>query len=125
MSGYPYNQPEPKEACPYCGTLTWADFADVGIGFTQCGPYHCDSCEAYQIGPYDKPKELSEEEQRTGWYAPKSSKEFTSGNVLDGKFTSHQLALKAYRASYGLPEKVNKQVYLTPVHNPNYDGPRE
>ena len=49
MSGYPYNSPEPTRECPYCETLTWADFVDVGIGFEQVGPYHCDNCKAYEF----------------------------------------------------------------------------
>lgn len=102
MSGYTYNSPEPKSPCPFCGTLTWADFVDVGVGFTQCGPYHCDKCGAYQIGPNDEPKKLTEDEQKYGWYEPATSKKFTSGNVINDNFVTHEIARKKYRESYGV-----------------------
>jgi hypothetical protein len=102
MSGHKYNEQEPKRECPYCGTLTWADFVDVGVGFIQCGPYHCDKCGAYEIGPYDAPKELTEAEEKYGWYLPSTSKEFTSGNVIDDNFVTHEIARKAYRESCGV-----------------------
>lgn len=38
-------------ACPYCDTEMEADFVDVGVGYVQCGPYHCYSCGASEIGP--------------------------------------------------------------------------
>ena len=104
MPGYSYNQPEPKRPCPYCDMLTWADFVDVGVGFEQCGPYHCDACGAYQIGPFDKRKGYTKEEERTGWYEPSSSKEFTSGNVIDDKFVTHGIARKVYRLSCGVKD---------------------
>lgn len=42
---------EPKEKCPYCGDECNADFVDNGVGMVQCGPYHCFSCGASEIGP--------------------------------------------------------------------------
>lgn len=41
----------PSEKCPYCGDSMEADFVDVGVGMMQCGPYHCYSCGASEIGP--------------------------------------------------------------------------
>ena len=41
----------PTETCPYCEDEMEADWVDVGIGMTQCGPYHCFSCGASEIGP--------------------------------------------------------------------------
>ena len=41
MSGYTYGEKEPIRRCPYCEGITHADFVDVGVGFMQCGPYHC------------------------------------------------------------------------------------
>lgn len=37
--------------CPYCQSEMDADFVDVGVGWVQCGPYHCVSCGASEIGP--------------------------------------------------------------------------
>lgn len=37
--------------CPYCKSEMDADFVDVGVGHVQCGPYHCYSCGASEIGP--------------------------------------------------------------------------
>ncbi|MFJ6264223.1 hypothetical protein [Lysinibacillus xylanilyticus] len=37
--------------CPYCEGTTYADSVDVGVGFVQCGPYHCENCGASEIGP--------------------------------------------------------------------------
>lgn len=68
--GYTYGEPEPKERCPYCGTLCCADFVDVGVGMVQCGPYHCERCGASEIGPHDDCRELTAPEINTGWYEP-------------------------------------------------------
>lgn len=43
----------PTEKCPYCGSTCEADWVDVGIGMTQCGPYYCLDCKASEIGLYD------------------------------------------------------------------------
>jgi hypothetical protein len=37
--------------CPYCKDSMEADYVDVGVGMVQCGPYHCCSCGASEIGP--------------------------------------------------------------------------
>jgi hypothetical protein len=60
---------EPFAACPYCGEDCEADFVDVEVGMVQVSPYAC-ACGAVQIGPHDEPRELTDEERRTGWYAP-------------------------------------------------------
>lgn len=36
----------------------------------QVAPYRCDGCGAVQIGPYDEPRDLTQAEIFTGWYAP-------------------------------------------------------
>ncbi|WP_419962149.1 hypothetical protein [Psychrobacillus sp. BM2] len=41
----------PERECPYCNESMEADFVDVGVGMVQCGPYHCESCGASEIGP--------------------------------------------------------------------------
>lgn len=42
---------EPTQKCPYCKSEMTADHVDVGVGMVQCGPYHCTSCGASEIGP--------------------------------------------------------------------------
>lgn len=99
MSGYAYGDHEPTQPCPYCGAECRADFVDVGVGFTQCGPYHCDECRASEIGPYDKERPLTEAEQKTGWYEP-ASEPGSSANVIGGRVVSHVQARNAYQREY-------------------------
>lgn len=113
MTGYPYGQHEPMEKCPYCATICRADFVDIGVGFQQCGPYHCDACFASEIGPYDEPRELTRREKETGWYAP-HSEPGSSANVIGGRIVSHVQMRDAYRdeflgsALYDWPGEVEK-----------------
>lgn len=95
--GYTYGEKEPTEDCPYCGAVCMADFVDVGVGYTQCGPYHC-SCGASEIGPYDK-NTLSPEEKRIGWYGP-NSEPGSSANVIDGRVVNHRQMEDAYRQQF-------------------------
>lgn len=111
--GYAYGDHEPTENCPYCGTVCRADFVDVGVGFTQCGPYHCEACESSEIGPYDKERPLTEDEKRTGWYAP-GAEPGSSANVIGGRIVSHVQARNAYQQefsgnpAYGVPGLVDE-----------------
>ena len=111
MSGYGYTDIEPTEKCPYCGHHCRADFCDIGVGYTQVGPYHCSVCEASEIGPYDKERALTDTELKTGWYAPRSEPG-SSANVLNGKIVSHIQMKAAYRErfagnlDYGIPGMV-------------------
>jgi hypothetical protein len=58
-------------ACPYCGGKNVAcDEVENGVAMIQCGPYRCDDCHAYQIGPNDDESQLTQEEKITRWYAP-------------------------------------------------------
>lgn len=93
--GYRYGEHEPTELCPYCGTICRADFVDIGVGFQQCGPFHCEECRASEIGPYDKPRKLTERETKTGWYAHDRS-----ANVIGGKIVSHVVMNRAYRDEF-------------------------
>lgn len=97
--GYGYGEPEPTEKCPYCGRVCSADFVDVGVGMTQCGPYHCNQCGASEIGPYDEPRKLGAEEMATGWYAP-GQMPGSSANVIAGKVVSHNVMAAEYRAEF-------------------------
>ena len=99
MSGYAYGQHEPTENCPYCKWPCTADFVDIGVGFQQCGPFHCEQCGASEIGPHDEPRELSGAEKSTGWYAP-ASEPGSSANVIGGKVVSHVQMNRAYRDEF-------------------------
>lgn len=83
--------------CPYCGTKDCeADWVDVGIGLTQCGPYHCEACGAIEIGAYDKPSVLDDKEKETGWYKP--GREYGGcSNTVGGRLVKHDVAMAAYR----------------------------
>lgn len=99
MNGYGYGEHEPTEQCPYCGFDCTADFVDIGVGFQQCGPFHCDHCGASEIGPNDEDCELSESEKKTDWYEP-NSPPGSSANVIDGKIVSHVQAKAAYQREF-------------------------
>lgn len=86
-------------SCPYCLAPCEADWVDVGVGYVQCGPYHCTLCEATEIGPCDTPRELTAEEQEFGWYAPHSPPG-DSANTIDGKLVSCEQANAFYRQSH-------------------------
>ena len=103
MGGYTYGEQEPKEKCPYCGTWCHADFVDIGLGFIQCGPYHCDNCGASEISPGG---ELSLD--GTGWYPP-GSPPGPNANVDDaGRHIPHYEADTLYRASRGVEPRYDK-----------------
>lgn len=93
----------PSEPCPYCGETCEADWCDIGIGVVQCGPYHCISCGASEIGPNDKERDLTERERKAGWYAP-GTDPGSSANVIGGKIVSHHEAKAAYHARFSGPE---------------------
>lgn len=99
MNGYVYGEQQPTQNCPYCSTPCDADFVDIGVGYQQCGPYHCVACEASEIGPYDTDRTLSEIEKSTGWYAP-GKEPGSSANVIAGKVVSHRVMQQAYRAEF-------------------------
>lgn len=82
--------------CPYCNTLCDADWVDVGVGFVQCGPYHCEACGASEISSYDKDRSLSDKEKDTGWYSP-GSEPGSSANVINGKIVSAAEMLRTYK----------------------------
>jgi len=90
---------EKLEKCPYCESLCEADFVDNGIAMIQCGPYHCDNCGSSEIGPHDKSRELTEEENKTGWYKPGSAPG-SSANVINGKVVSADLMEAEYKKEF-------------------------
>lgn len=106
--GYCYGEQEPKERCPYCQALCCADFVDVGVGYTQCGPYHCEACGASQIGPYDAPRWMTKSEERTGWYAP-GTPAGSSANVDEsGRHIQYFEADTLYRASVSVAARYDR-----------------
>lgn len=85
--------------CPFCKTICECDLVDVGVGMAQAGPYHCENCGASQIGPHDDERELTDEEQKTGWYKP-GSEPGSSANVIGGKIVSHKVMQATYRREF-------------------------
>jgi hypothetical protein len=86
-----------RMTCPYCGNPDCqADYVDIGIGLQQMSPFYCEGCGACQIGGYDNPAELTEDEKRTHWYAPGRSY-LTSAPTLDGVPLKHDEAMDLYR----------------------------
>jgi hypothetical protein len=97
MGGHCYGEEQPTEKCPYCGAVCDADFVDVGVGFTQCGPYHCEQCGASEIGSFDdETRQLSDQEKSTGWYGPDHPPS-DKANVIAGKIVSHRQMKETYK----------------------------
>ena len=109
-NGHAYGESEPTRDCPYCGEECFADFVDIGVGCVQCGPYYCHGCESSEIGAYDNPRELTEEEKRTGWYAP-GAPLGDKTNAINGVPVSHQEMTAAYKDKW--------------TDNPLYEQPGE
>lgn len=101
-SGHLYGEQEPKERCPYCRSLCCADFVDVGVGYQQCGPFHCERCGASQIGPYDKERALTDIEDETGWYAPNTQPGSSANVDQSGRIIRYFEADTLYRTSLGV-----------------------
>lgn len=108
MSGFSYTDPEPKERCPYCRALCCADFVDVGVGYVQCGPFHCEACKASEIGPHDEPRELTPAERHHGWYAPSTAPGSTANVDDSGHVIRYFEADTNYRASKGVGPRYDR-----------------
>ena len=106
----PYD--EPLKDCPYCKSEMEADWVDVGVGIVQCGPYHCQSCGASEIGPEMKfedlvdengnvaglgdilnPEDFTAEEIEVGYYRNKLS---PYANTVSGELVDHVTAKEMY-----------------------------
>jgi hypothetical protein len=107
-NGHSYGEQEPKERCPYCLALCCADFVDIGVGYTQCGPYHCEACGASEIGPYDDPRPLTKEEEDKGWYAPNSLPGSSANIDEDRRIIRHFEADTLYRLKQGVAPRYDK-----------------
>lgn len=99
--GYCYGEMEPKKRCPYCGALCCADFVDIGVGYQQCGPYHCEACGASEVGPFDE----MDGDPVTGWYPPGSSAGSSANVDQNGKHIRFFEADTLYRESLGVPAR--------------------
>jgi hypothetical protein len=97
MTGYAYGELEPKKRCPYCGTYCHADWVDVGIGFIQCGPYHCEKCGASEMGP-----EGGISLEGTGWYPPGSPPGPYANVDAEGHHVPYYETDNLYRESKGV-----------------------
>lgn len=102
---------ERLEPCPYCGAVCHAEFFDNGVGMQQCGPYHCEKCQASEIGGYDSKRKLSMREKQLGWYAP-YSEPGSSANVIDGKVTTSEDVKEAYYKHFVGNERWNDCEYV-------------
>jgi hypothetical protein len=109
-SGYTYGDLEPKERCPYCNAICCADFVDIGVGFEQCGPYHCESCGASEIGAHDRYDydAMTQRERATGWYEPGKPAGSSVNVDADGNHIAWHEADTLYRASCGVGPRYDK-----------------
>ena len=82
-----------KDVCPYCGSIMECDTVNVGIGYQQCGPYHCKECGASEIHHSDT-LELDEDEQMIGYYKNRIS---PIANTCCGHLVSHVEAKRLYK----------------------------
>lgn len=97
LGGRDINDPASfRQDCPYCGGPCDCDTVHNGVGLVQCGPFHCEACGASEIGPCDDKRVLSEDERRTGWYAP-GSEPGSGANVIGGRIVGHKEMERAYR----------------------------
>jgi hypothetical protein len=88
--------PFSEETCPYCGNARCtAEWCDIGVGFTQIAPYHCDVCQATEIGAYDKTVPTAVE-AATGGYAPGRLPDTVSS--VNGCLIDTKTALRRYEA---------------------------
>ena len=82
-----------KEVCPYCGSIMECDTVDIGIGYQQCGPYHCEDCGASEIHHTDT-LEIDEDEEMTGYYKNRIS---PIANTCCGHLVSHVEVKRLYK----------------------------
>lgn len=93
--------------CPYCQTICECDLVDVGVGFVQSGPYHCENCGAVEAGAYDdKPEDLARIDPKTGWFPPSDDPvPGSSANMVGGRLATVAEAKSAYHDRFaGSPD---------------------
>lgn len=86
-----------KEPCAWCYAPCECDSVDVGVGYVQCGPYHCERCGASQMAPSGNDNHrATEEERKRGWFGP-GGPVSVDANRIGGKLVGHHAAKVAYR----------------------------
>lgn len=81
--------------CPYCGyQFCSADWADVGVGLVQCGPFFCPECGASERSYLDT-RRPTQKEDETGWYEPRTPPS-EMANTVGGKLVNHKVAKVAF-----------------------------
>lgn len=102
-----------RSYCPYCGEIIYCDEVDIGIGWQQCGPYHCEACGASEIHPNDT-LPLDEDEEETGFYKNRIS---PIANTSHGKLVNHKEAEKLY--PLGLLDNCKPSYFIKRKDNEN------
>ena len=87
----------PSQPCPYCGTECEADWCDVGVGYTQVGPYVCFNCRASEASPHSDGHTRPDYDPETGWYKPGSPVDELANKDDEGNPISWREALFRYR----------------------------
>ena len=72
--------------------IIYCDTVDIGVGYQQCGPYHCESYGASEVHPNDT-LPLDEDEEGTGFYKNRIS---PIANTSNGKLVGYKKALQLY-----------------------------
>lgn len=89
--------------CPYCQSECRTEFVSTEPGaYVQVDPYRCDSCKAYEIGYFDKKRELTLQEELTHWYKPGSS-----GDIEEGA----KVALEAFELEFSRKVKLSSEMW--------------
>jgi hypothetical protein len=91
----------PTCPCPYCGTECEADWADVGVGYVQAGPYHCQACHATEAGAFDETEGREDYDREYGWFRPGSPPGSSANVDDDGTLIDHVTADNLYREKHG------------------------
>lgn len=118
----------PTMKCPYCNEGCEADWVDNGIGMVQCGPYHCYSCGASEIGPEMEfeelidenghyagvgellnPEKFTDRETKIGWYEPESKKISPYANTVNGQLVDHKTAKEMYNIGLLDEKSIHKE----------------
>jgi hypothetical protein len=93
---------EYKTPCPYCGEPCECDLVDVGVGYVQCGPYHCEACGASEAGSSDE--DLARMDPKTKWFAP-GEPPSSLANMIDGRLATAAETKAVYRDRFaGSPD---------------------